>query len=93
MVNYCRDMWPHRSDILTPLMSLMSKTKKWKSTEECQKAFEAMKKLTAQETLLAFPEFLKPFEIHTDASKVQLGTCISLEGKPIAFYSRKLNPA
>ena len=86
-------MWPHRSDILAPLTSLMSKAKRWKWTEECQKAFEAMKKLIAQETLLAFPDFSNPFEIHTDASKVQLGACISQEGKPIAFYSRKLNPA
>ena len=47
----------------------------------------------ARETLLAFPDFNKPFEIHTDASKLQLGGIISQEGRPIAFYSRKLNPA
>jgi hypothetical protein len=35
----------------------------------------------------------KPFIIHTGASKVQLGACISQDGRPIAFYSRKLNPA
>ena len=27
-----------------------------------------------------------------DASKVQLGAVISQDNKPIAFYSRKLNP-
>jgi hypothetical protein len=43
--------------------------------------------------LLTYPNFNKTFEIHTDASKVQLGTCISQEGQPVAFYSRKLNPA
>jgi RNase H-like domain found in reverse transcriptase/Integrase zinc binding domain len=32
-------------------------------------------------------------EVHTDASHYQLGAVISQEGKPIAFYSRKLNPA
>ena len=47
----------------------------------------------AKETLLAYPNFSKPFHIHTDASDVQLGACISQDGKPIAFYSRKLNPA
>ena len=52
-----------------------------------------MKKVIMKETLLAYPNFSKPFDIHTDASDVQLGACISQDGKPIAFYSRKLNPA
>ena len=52
-----------------------------------------MKLLIAKETLLTYPDFNKKFKIHTDASKVQLGACISQEGKPIAFYSRKLSDA
>ena len=43
--------------------------------------------------LLRYPNFNDPFEIHTDASKNQLGAVISQKGKPIAFYSRKLNSA
>ena len=93
MVNYYRDMWPQTSHLLAPLCSLTSSTAKWDWTEQCQKAFEDMKKLIAKETLLTYPNFNKTFEIHTDASKVQLGACISQEGRPVAFYSRKLNPA
>src|SRR3982750_2987763 len=52
-----------------------------------------MKKVITRETLLAYPDFNEVFEIHTDASLYQLGACISQKGKPIAFYSRKLNPA
>jgi hypothetical protein len=51
------------------------------------------KRIIAKETLLAYPNFNKPFTIHTDASHYQLGAVISQDGKPIAFYSRKLNPA
>ena len=47
----------------------------------------------SKEVLLAYPDFTKPFEIHTDASHTQLGSVIAQEGQPIAFYSRKLNPA
>ena len=43
--------------------------------------------------LIAYPDFNKKFSIHTDASKTQLGAVISRDGRPIAFYSRKLNSA
>jgi len=46
-----------------------------------------------KEVLLAYPDFTKPFEIHTDASHTQLGAVIAQEGQPIAFYLRKLSPA
>jgi RNA recognition motif-containing protein len=52
-----------------------------------------MKRIIARETLLAYPDFNQPFNIHTDASHTQLGAVISQNNKPIAFYSRKLNPA
>jgi hypothetical protein len=64
---------------------------KW--TPECQDSFEKMKAIMAKETLVTFPDFTKEFEIHTDASKLQLGACISQGGKPVAFYSCKLQPA
>ena len=93
MVNYYRDMWPKRSHCLAPLSSLTSSKVKWKWTEEHQKSFDQMKALMAKEALLTFPDFNEEFEIHTDASKLQLGACISQRGKPVAFYSRKLQPA
>ena len=44
-----------------------------------------------QEVLLSYPDFTKPFEIYTDASKYQLGAVIMQDKCPIAFYSRKLS--
>jgi hypothetical protein len=52
-----------------------------------------MKRIISRETLLTYPDFTTPFIIHTDASHSQLGAVISQDNKPIAFYSRKLNPA
>jgi hypothetical protein len=89
-------MWQRRSHLLTPLTDLISTSKKGKPlvwTEQHTKAFETVKQVIAKQTMLAFPDFSKPFDIHTDASDVQLGGVISQDGKPIAFYSRKLNPA
>ena len=61
MVNYYRDMWPKRSHLLAPLTSLTSKNVKFKWTEEHQKAFDAVKAVIAQETMLTYPDFSKPF--------------------------------
>jgi hypothetical protein len=47
----------------------------------------------SKETLLAFPDFEKEFHVYTDASNKQLGAVVMQEGKPLAFYSRKLNSA
>ena len=54
---------------------------------------KVIKKLVSKETLLSFPDFSKCFDIYTDANHTQLGAVITQENKPIAFYSRKLNPA
>ena len=86
-------MWVRRSHALAPLAALTSKTTKWKWEPQHQKAFAMAKRIIAKETLLAHPNFNKPFQIHTDASHCQLGAAVSQEGKPIAFCGRKLNPA
>jgi RNase H-like domain found in reverse transcriptase len=93
MVNYYRNMWPQWSHLLAPFSSFTAAKVKWTWTEECQTSFDNMTKLIAKEKLITHPNFNKIFEVHTDASKVQLGTCKSQEGKPVAFYGRKLNPA
>ena len=91
MINYYRDMWRRRSHILAPLTTLSGKTAKWNWTEECEQAFESIKRSMARETLLNFPDFNKEFHIYTDASDYQLGAVIMQDDKPLAFYSRKLN--
>lgn len=93
LVNYYRDMWIRRSDVLAPLTALVSKHAKWQWTSVEQNAFDTMKRIIGREVLLSYPDFSKPFDIHTDASHTQIGSVISQENRPIAFYSRKLNPA
>jgi hypothetical protein len=99
MIQYYRDIWRRRSHILSPLTQLIGgekskvKNKVIQWNEECEQAFTDLKKMVAQETMLAYPDFTKKFVIYTDASDRQLGAVIMQEGKPLAFYSRKLNKA
>ncbi len=71
----------------------MNKTKKkpWQWDPTHQHAFDDVKAAIAKETVLAYPDFSKPFEIYTDASSMQLGAVITQDNRPIAFFSRKLS--
>ena len=93
MITFYKDMRRKRSDILASLACPTKKEVKFAWTEVEQKTFDDIKRIISRETLLAYPNFNKPFIIHTDASKTQLGAVVSQEGKPITFYSRKLNDA
>jgi hypothetical protein len=71
----------------------MNETKKkpWRWDLIHQQAFDNVKAAIARETVLAYPDFLKPFEIYTDVSSMQLGAVITQDNRPIAFFSRKLS--
>ena len=86
-------MWQKRSELLAPLTALTFKNVKYYWNDKHQKCFEAIKRVIGREVLLGYPDFNAPFEIHTDASKLEIGAVISQKYKPIAFYSRKMNSA
>ena len=43
------------------------------------------------ETLLSYPDWKLTFTVHTDAFDKHLGSVISQNNKPIAFFSSKLS--
>ncbi len=76
MVQYYRDLWARRSNILAPLTSLVGEcgqtkvtkakgTKKvpWHWNKVHQRAFDHVKATIAKEVVLAYPDFSKVFEI------------------------------
>jgi hypothetical protein len=104
IVQYFQDMWARCSEMLAPLTDLVgecgetkttrkNKTKKkpWQWDPIHQQAFDNVKAAIAKETVLAYPDFLKPFEIYTDAYSTQLRAVITQDNRPIAFFSRKLS--
>jgi hypothetical protein len=106
MVQYYRDMWAKRSEMLAPLSDLVGECGETKTTRKNkvkkrpwhwdsihQTAFDNVKTTVAKEVVLAYPDFSKQFEIYIDASTKQLGAVITQDNRPIAFFSRKLSEA
>jgi hypothetical protein len=56
-----------------------------------QQAVDNVKAVIAKEIVLAYSNFLKPFEIYMDAFSMHLGAVITQDNKSIAFFSRKLS--
>jgi hypothetical protein len=106
MVQYSRDMWAKRSEMLALLSNLVGECGETKTTRKNkvkkkllhwdsihQIAFDNVKSTIARELVLAYPDFMKPFEIYTNASTKQLGAVITQENRPIVFFSWKLSGA
>jgi hypothetical protein len=85
IVNYYRDMWPHRVHVLALLTATMGAPKKGAKQEKfiwtpvMQQAFDKMKVQMAADVLCAYPNHNKPFHIYTDVLDYQLDTCIMQE--------------
>ena len=74
-------------------MALVSNSVPWTWNKRHKKVFDVIKNHIAQNASILPANFNKPFDIHTDASNLQLGAVISQNGKPITLYSRNLNVA
>ena len=72
LTNYFRKFLAGYSTIVAPLTSLTKKTEQWKWTE-CQRAFEAVKKLLITAPVLALPDPDTSYVVTTDASDYGIG--------------------
>jgi hypothetical protein len=78
------------SAIAAPLTDCLKKDNfEWGESTEL--AFNALKTALTTAPILSLPYFEKLFEIDCDASGVGIGGVLSQEGKPIAYFSEKLN--
>ena len=77
--------------MLAPLTRLMSIKNKFEWAQVKQDALNKITQIVACDTLLTYPDFNETFKIHTNTNALQLGAVISHKGKPIAFYSGKIN--
>jgi hypothetical protein len=97
MVNYYRRFIRRAAHLAEPLQRLTRDGVPFVWDNECQTAFEELKRALTESPVLAFPDFTREFILQTDASNYQSGAVLSqiIEGeeRPIAYFSQTLNAA
>ncbi|OMO53322.1 reverse transcriptase [Corchorus capsularis] len=81
------------STLAAPITSVMKKNAPFKWGKEQQEAFETLKEKLTNAPLLVLPNFNNTFEIECDASGVRIGAVLMQGGRPVAYFSEKLNGA
>uniref|UniRef100_A0A1X7T8A0 Reverse transcriptase domain-containing protein n=1 Tax=Amphimedon queenslandica TaxID=400682 RepID=A0A1X7T8A0_AMPQE len=101
LINFYNRIVPNLASLLSPLYKYLGKeyknTKEIVSTEDSIAAFEAAKTALSDATLLGHPKHDAPLSIATDASDVATGAVlqqwVDSSWQPLAFFSKKLQPA
>jgi hypothetical protein len=81
------------STVAAPLNELTKKGVQFEWGAAQQNAFDELKRCMIAAPLLALPNFSKQFEIACDASGLGIGGVLMQQGRPIAYFSEKLNGA
>jgi hypothetical protein len=90
LAGYYRRFIKNFSKIAKPLTSLLEKGVDFSWIDECQMAFDELKKRLTTAPVLTLPDQSKRFIVYCDASKDGLGCVLMQEGRVIAYASRQL---
>jgi RNase H-like domain found in reverse transcriptase len=91
--NFYRRFIRKFSELVLSINNLLRKDTKFDWNDQCQEAFETLKRQFLQEPVLMVPDHSKPFQIESDASKYASGavltqTDINGDRHPVAFLSK-----
>lgn len=89
---YYRRFVPNYGRLAKPLTAWLKKDNSFKWIDLCQEAFEKLKEILTQESLVQYPDFERTFNLTCDASNFTI-RCVLSQGPigqdpPIAYASR-----
>lgn len=97
-VGYYRRCVCNFAEQALPLTELLKKGKAFQWTRECKDSFQGLTRTLCSYPVLRAPNFHKPFKVECDDSDLAAGSAMLQEDEegvdhPVAFYSKKFNPA
>ena len=97
MCNYFRIFVAKFAEIAEPLYALLRKNVRFEWTHEQTTAVNTLKDKLSNAPIVKFPDYERPFHLHSDASNVGISACLMQEYDgllhPIAYVSKTLNTA
>jgi RNase H-like domain found in reverse transcriptase/Integrase zinc binding domain len=78
------------STVIAPITDCI-KRGKYTWSKEAEDAFQLLKKKVTEASVLVLPDFEEVFVVHCDASSVGIRGVLSQKGRPVVFFSEKLN--
>jgi hypothetical protein len=94
---YCKRFVKGFATTASPLYELTKKTNPWMWTQQCQNAFEKIKKALINPPVLAVPNVQLPYTLYTDASEIGMGATLCQQSEVdqrehvIAYGSQHFN--
>ena len=80
------------STLVAPITKCL-KGGKFSWNAEAQTSFDNITEKLIVAPILALPNFASEFQVECDASGIEIGAVLNKEGKPMAYFSEKLNDA
>ncbi|KAJ4797633.1 polyprotein [Rhynchospora pubera] len=91
LTGYYRRFVKDYGSISKPLTNQLKKNAfQW--NDQAEKVFVSLKTAMSGASVLAMPDFKKPFQIETDASDKGIGAVLMQEKRPLAYISKSLGP-
>ena len=72
LAGYYRRFVPEFSKIARPMTELLKKEVRFNWDDECEQAFQTLRKLLTSAPVLAQPDITRPFDVYCDASGMPL---------------------